>query len=129
LFRNICRKTTLHPVYFLQHILLASFPMLVRRWSPPADMFCPKPADVATEDRRVSTAAPYHRLVVAPIIGRAEPAMDHHVAGKAQVELIGFAGSKWLAVVFGMCFDDTFILCASDTLHRTHKHARPPLAI
>ena len=51
------------------------------------------------------------------------------MAGEAQVELIGFAGGKWFAVILCMRFDDPLILSASDALHRARKHASLPLAI
>ena len=119
------------PVFFylIQQKLPSKLTPSVGRWTLAADMLCTKSAYVAREDRRVAATALDHCFVVAPIIRVSKSAMDHHVAGKAQVELIGFAGSEWLAVVLGMCVDDTLILSASDALHRAGKHSGLPLAI
>lgn len=104
-------------------------PLIVRQRALSTDMLCTKPADVANKDGPVATTALDHRFVIEPIIRVSEPAMDHHVAGKAQMELIGFAGSKWLAVVLGMRVDDALTLSAGGTLRRARKHSRLPLAI
>jgi hypothetical protein len=119
------------PVFFylIQYRSPLKLTPVVGRCALAADVLCTKPADVASEDGGVSTTALDHRFVVAPIIRTLEPAMDHHVAGKAQVELIGFAGIEWFAVVLSMRVDDTLILSASEALSRARKHARMPLAI
>jgi hypothetical protein len=70
-----------------------------------------------------------HGLVEAPIIRIPEPAMDHHVAGKAQMVLIGLAGREWLAVVLSVRVDNAPTLPTSDALHRSSKRACFPLTV
>ena len=119
------------PVFFylIQHKSPSKLTPSVGRWALAADMLCTKSAYVAREDRRVAATALDHCFVVAPIIRVSKSAMDHHVAGKAQVELIGFAGSEWLAVVLSMRVNDALILSAGGTLRRAREDARPPSTI
>ena len=64
-----------------------------------------------------------------PVLLAAEPTMDHHVAGEAQMILIGLAGGEWLAVVLSVSVDDAPTLPASDALHGSSKRTYFPLTV
>jgi hypothetical protein len=103
--------------------------MLVWHWSPALQVPCAKPPDIAFVAGGVPTTAADYRLVVMPVLWAAEPTMDHHVAGEAQMILIGLAGREWLAVVLSVRVDNAPALPTSDALHRSSKLACFPLTV
>jgi hypothetical protein len=102
--------------------------LLIRRGLSRAHVSGTKPSDVALVAGSVTTAAANYGLVVLPGLRAPKPAMDHHVAGEAQMILIGLAGGEWLRIVFGVRVDDAPALPTSDALHRASKNACLPLA-
>ncbi len=88
-----------------------------------ADMSRAKATDVAPIDWSVPTTTLNHRFVVAPVIRIFEPAMNHHVAGETQVELIGLAGGEWFAVVLSVRIDDAPMLTTGGALSWTFENS------
>lgn len=116
-------------INLVQDRLLGRPPLLVWYGMLASRVPCAKPSDVALVDRSVTTTADDYGLVVTPVLLAAEPTMDHHVAGKAQMVLIGLAGGEWLAVILSVPVDDAPTLPASDAPHRSSKRAGFPLTV
>jgi len=103
--------------------------MLVWHWSPALQVPCAKPPDIALVAGSVTTTTADYGFVVMPVLLAAEPTMDHHVAGKAQMELVGLAGGEGLRIVLSVRIDDAPALPAGDALHGASKRARLPLTV
>jgi hypothetical protein len=104
-------------------------PELIRRRLLTAEMSCFDGDDVPLVETSVTATLTNDPSVVVPIIEVLEPTMDHHVAGEAQMVLIGLAGGEGLAVVLSVRVDESLALPASGALDRSSKRPRFPLTV